>query len=184
MAVELSVFRWHTIWPKLTTGKLNFWKKKLSPAAGATAKAAGGIRAQFVTKENIEMSMLSEELFKSFKEDTGYDALFDQVGYLFLIKDDKDAEVFKESFELQKSLGLNIEILSPDEIAKVAPHVALDGVQFGTFCPDDGLGDPHEFLSGYDHAARKLGVEIEYDAEVTGFEKSGGKIKTVSDQTG
>jgi len=160
---------------KADYGNIVLVEKEPLLGSGATAKAAGGIRAQFVTKENIQMSMLSEELFKKFKDDTGYDALFDQVGYLFLIKEDKDVENFKKSYELQKSLGLNVEILKPEEIGRYAPHVSLDGVQFGTFCKDDGLGDPHEFLSGYDHAARKLGVKIEFDAEVT-------NINTVSDK--
>jgi sarcosine oxidase subunit beta len=164
---------------KANYGNIVLVEKEPLMGSGATAKAAGGIRAQFVTKENIQMSMLSEELFKSFKDDTGYDALFDQVGYLFLVKDDKDVDGFKKSYELQKSLGLNIEILKPEEIGKYAPHVSLDGVQFGTFCKDDGLGDPHEFLSGYDHAARKLGVKIELDAEVTDIEINSGEVKTI-----
>jgi sarcosine oxidase subunit beta len=164
---------------KANYGNIVLVEKEPLMGSGATAKAAGGIRAQFATKENIQMSMLSEELFKGFKDDTGYDALFDQVGYLFLVKDDKDVDGFKQSYELQKSLGLNIEILKPEEIGKYAPHVSLDGVQFGTFCKDDGLGDPHEFLSGYDHAARGLGVKFEFDAEVTGIETVSGEIKTV-----
>ena len=34
--------------------------------AGSTSKAAGGIRAQFSSKVNIEMSMFSEEVFERF----------------------------------------------------------------------------------------------------------------------
>lgn len=164
---------------KAEYGKIVLVEKEPLLGSGATSKAAGGIRAQFVTKENIQMSMLSEKLFKSFKDDTGYDALFDQVGYLFLVKDDKDVEDFKKSYELQRSLGLNVEILKPEEIGKYAPHVSLDGVQFGTFCKEDGLGDPHEFLSGYDHAARHLGVKIEFEAEVTGIETVSDKVTSV-----
>ena len=72
---------------KSNYGHVMLVEKESLFGTGATAKAAGGIRAQFSTKENIEMSMLSEKLFCSFKEDTGYDALFDQVGYMFLIKE-------------------------------------------------------------------------------------------------
>lgn len=160
-------------------GNIVLVEKEALLGTGATAKAAGGIRAQFVTEDNIRMSMLSEKLFNSFKEDTGSDALFDQVGYLFLVKDEADAGTFKKSVELQKSCGLDVRILTPDEISQVAPHVSLDGVLFGTFCPDDGLGDPHEFLSGYDHAARALGLEIAYEAEVTAINTASGKIHEI-----
>ncbi len=135
--------------------------------AGATSKAAGGIRAQFNTKVNIQMSMLSEDLFERFKDDTGYDALFDQVGYMFLVSEEKDSEVYKKAWELQKSLGLPVEMLKADEVSQYAPHVRTDDIIFATFCKKDGLGDPHEFLSGYDHACREMGVTIITEAEVT-----------------
>lgn len=169
---------------KAKYGDIVLVEKEPFLGAGATSKAAGGIRAQFMTKDNIQMSMLSEKLFTTFKEDTGSDALFDQVGYLFMVKDDKDAVEFKKAFELQRSLGLKVQMLKPEDIPQYAPHVALDGVQFGTFCNDDGLGDPHEFLSGYDHAARHMGVGIELEAAVTGIDVQNGKISAVKTAKG
>ncbi len=156
------------------------------PFLGAisTAKAAGGIRAQFNTKVNVEMSMLSERMFERFQEDTGYEAMFDQVGYLFLVSDDKDAVDFKKAYELQKSVGLNVQILQPSEIPQFAPHVRLDDIKFGTFCHDDGLGDPHQFLSGYEHAVRPMGVELAVETEVTGIDVAGGAITNVRTNKG
>ena len=169
---------------KINYGHIILVEKEPLFGTGATAKAAGGIRAQFATKENIEMSMLSEKLFRQFKEDTGHDALFDQVGYMFLVKNDKDAEVFQKSYELQKSLGLNVLKLKPEEIAQYAPHVSVENVQFATFCHDDGLGDPHEFLSGYDKAARASGLEVAFETEVIGIEQISGKITKVKTSQG
>ena len=152
--------------------------------AGATSKAAGGIRAQFNTRVNVEMSMLSEKLFEQFNDDTGYDALFDQVGYMFLVSDEKDAETYRKAYELQKSLGLPVEMLQAGDVSEYAPHVRTDDVIFATFCRKDGLGDPHEFLSGYDHACRKMGVEINAESEVTGITVDGGKVKSVKTSKG
>ena len=161
-------------------GQVTLLEKEPLPGAGATSKAAGGIRAQFSSKINVQMSMLSERMFERFKEDTGHDALFDQVGYMFVLEEDKDVEAFTKAYELQKSLGLDAVLLQPDEIAQYAPHISLDGIKLATFCQDDGLGDPHEFLSGYEQASRKMGVEIVYDAEVTGISSADGKITSVT----
>ena len=128
--------------------------------------------------------MLSEKLFTTFKEDTGHDAFFDQVGYMFLVKNDKDASTFLKSYELQKSLGLNVVKLKPEEIGQYAPHVSTENVQFATFCHDDGLGDPHEFLSGYDKAARAAGLEVAFETEVIGIEQVSGKITKVKTNQG
>ncbi len=165
-------------------GQVVLVEKEPFTGAGSTTKAAGGIRAQFATKSNIEMSMLSEKMFANFKEETGSDALFDQVGYLFLLSDDADVKTFTKHYELQKSLGLNVQLLKPSEIPQYAPHVRLDDIQLGTFCKDDGLGDPSEFLRGYESAIRKMGVDVELECNVTGFGKSGDKITSVRTSKG
>ena len=152
--------------------------------AGSTSKAAGGIRAQFSTKANIEMSMLSEKLFCQFKDDTGSDALYDQVGYLFAISDDADVATYTKQYELQRSLGLNVQLLKPEEIPTYAPHIRIDDIKLATFCHDDGLGDPSEFLRGYERADRDMGVDIEMECEITGLKKNGEKISDVRTSKG
>jgi len=160
-------------------GKIVLLERDSLTGTGSTSKAAGGIRAQFSNRVNIKMSMLSEKLFCQFKEDTGQEALFDQVGYMFLLSRPEDVESFYLSVELQRSLGLKVDILKADDIARLAPHVRLDDIHSATFCADDGLADPHEFLSGYEKAARNLGVEIELETEVTGLTRTGDRITEV-----
>jgi sarcosine oxidase subunit beta len=128
---------------------------------------------------NIEMSMLAEKVMANFKEETGFEALFDRVGYLFLITDEEDAVDFRRHFELQKKLGLKVQMLKPEEIRERFPIVRSDDVIFGTFCHDDGLGDPYEFLRGYEQGARRLGVEIVFDAEVMGISVNDDEIKAI-----
>jgi len=165
-------------------GQVVLLEKETLLGTGATCKAAGGIRAQFSDKTNIQMSMLSEEIFARFKDETGHEALFDQVGYMFCLKDDADIERFTKSYELQKSVGLNVSMLKPDEIPQHAPHIALDGIRQATFCPTDGLGDPAEFLTGYEKAGRELGVKIMIETELNGINVEGGKITGVKTSRG
>jgi sarcosine oxidase subunit beta len=164
---------------KAKYGRIVLLEKESLTGTASTSKAAGGIRAQFANKGNIRMSMLSEKLFCQFEDDTGSEALFDQVGYMFLLSRDEDIESFGQSVELQRSLGLNVEMLKPDDIPQYAPHVRLDDIKVATFCKDDGLADPHEFLSGYEKAARKLGVEIALETEVTNLTVEAGKVTEV-----
>jgi sarcosine oxidase subunit beta len=165
-------------------GQIVIIEKEPFLGAGSTSKAAGGIRAQFSTKANIQMSMLSEKLFCQFKEDTGSEALYDQVGYLFAISSDSDIAPYTRQYELQRSLGLNVKLLKPEEIHTYAPHIRVDDIKLATFCHDDGLGDPSEFLRGYERADREMGVAIEMECEVIGIEKSGDKISNVRTSKG
>jgi len=78
-------------------GRIILLEKESLTGTQSTSKAAGGVRAQFASKVNVEMSMLSEKLFCRFKDDTGFDALYDRVGYMFLLADESDIETFQQS---------------------------------------------------------------------------------------
>src|SRR5246127_771044 len=51
---------------------------------GSTGKSMGGVRAQFATPVNIQMSMYSIPFYASFDERLGHPAGYRPQGYLFL----------------------------------------------------------------------------------------------------
>src|SRR5216683_4779104 len=56
--------------------------------AGSTSKAAGGIRVQFATRVEIELSLRAIAFFKRFEDEMGVPCDFHQEGYLFVITDE------------------------------------------------------------------------------------------------
>src|SRR5215467_8290456 len=81
--------------------------------AGTTSKAAGGIRGQFPTETEIRFSLESIRVFERFEEEFGVDPGYRKIGYLFLIADAKDLEGFETRVALQRSLGVDVRIVSP-----------------------------------------------------------------------
>jgi sarcosine oxidase subunit beta len=159
-------------------------EKEMFLGAGSTGKCAGGIRAQFSSEINIRLSLLSEDLFERFSEDTGEEGIFDQVGYLFLVTNDDDVKTFQKLMELQQNVGAPVEWLTREDISDLCPKVRMDDVIGGTFCKKDGIGDPHVFTQGYISAARKLGVEIMEETPLTGIELNSGKVTSVETSKG
>jgi glycine/D-amino acid oxidase-like deaminating enzyme len=159
-------------------------EKEMFLGAGATAKCAGGIRAQFSSEINVKLSLLSEDLLERFSEDTDEDGIFDQVGYLFLVTNEDDEVAFKDLMEMQIKAGAPVEWLTPDEISDLCPNVRMDDVLGGTFCRKDGIGDPHVFTQGYVSAARRLGVDILEETEATGIKMEGGRVISVETSKG
>jgi sarcosine oxidase subunit beta len=154
-------------------------EREIFLGVGSTGKCAGGIRAQFSSEINIRLSLLSEDLFERFSEDTGEEGIFDQVGYLFLVTRDDDVKTFQKLMELQQSVGAPVEWLTREDIPDLCPNVRIDDVIGGTFCKKDGIGDPHVFTQGYVSAARRLGVEIVEECNATGIQLNGGRIAAV-----
>ncbi|MCK4856430.1 MAG: FAD-binding oxidoreductase [candidate division Zixibacteria bacterium] len=150
----------------------------------ATAKCAGGIRAQFSSEINVRMSMLSEDKFESFAEEMGVEVQFDQVGYLFLLTSEKEVTGFEKQFEMWRRLGHPTEWLSPHDITKLAPALATDDILAGTFSRRDGIGDPHQFTQGYVTASRRLGVKYLLETEAVGIEVESEKIIGVKTDRG
>ncbi len=152
--------------------------------SGSTEKCPGGIRQQFATEANILLSMESVRFFENFEEETGYAADFHQHGYLILATSEAELAAFRDNVELQRRLGLEVDLLSPGEVGELVPGLNLDDVIGASFCAADGYADPYSVVSGFTSAAGKLGVKIHEETEVTGIKLAKGRVKGVQTTRG
>jgi glycine/D-amino acid oxidase-like deaminating enzyme len=157
-------------------GKITIIEKEPVTGAGATGKNAGGIRAQFSSPENIIFSLRSIEAFESFEEETGSALAFNQCGYLFLQSTPEQVKRFEKQAVLQRSLGVDTQFLTPEEILKLAPALKVDDLIRGSFYDRDGIADPGDVAMGYYNAVKRQGVEVLTETTVTGLELSGEAI--------
>jgi len=152
---------------------------------GSTGKSMGGVRAQFSTPVNIQMSKYSIDFFSKFDDVVGHPADYRAHGYLFCATNEKHLAYLKANRERQNALGVtNVEWVSPDDIVKMVPQLRVDDVLGGTFCPTDGFVDPHSVMMGFMLNAREKGVRLWLESEVTGIETEGGKIKGITTTRG
>jgi sarcosine oxidase subunit beta len=147
---------------------------------GSTGKSMGGVRAQFSTPVNIQMSLYSIDFFSRFDDVVGHPADYRPHGYLFVATEDRHLEYLKANRERQAALGLrNVELVSREEIEEMVPQLRTDDVIGGTFCPTDGFVDPHSVMMGFMLRARERGARLWLDTGVTGIEVEGGRVKGV-----
>jgi sarcosine oxidase subunit beta len=151
---------------------------------GATGKCAGGIRYQFSTAINIQLSQLSLPMLDRFEDEIGQAIDIQRCGYLFLLTNEADIAAFQRNVALQHSLGVTTEWLTADEVRRMVPQLAADDVLAATFHPQDGLCDPNGVVAGYINKARRLGVTCLTDEEVVGIETEDGKVKAVVTKNG
>ncbi len=151
---------------------------------GSTSRCAGGIRRLFTTPINIEFSLLSREIFDNFQEIFGVDPEFHPSGYLFLATTRGEFAGLKSSGLLQRSFGVDVEVLLPQEIIKRWPYLYIGDLSGGTFCGTDGYAGPYEILQGYVKKARANGVEIRENCEVIDILVRRGVIQGVKIKSG
>src|SRR6266542_1579744 len=73
---------------------------------GSTGKSMGGVRAQFSTPVNIQMSLYSIPFYGDFDERLGYPCGYRAQGYLFCATSDKHMAYLRTNHETQVRLGL------------------------------------------------------------------------------
>ncbi|MBI3914399.1 MAG: FAD-binding oxidoreductase [Chloroflexi bacterium] len=152
---------------------------------GSTRAAAGGVRYQFSTRVNIQLSLYSLPIIEHFQDHFGTSSGYHPIGYLFLLSDAREVAAFKRNLALQHSLGLNdICWLDRDEIARRAPRVNLDGIVGGTFGPRDGLADPNTITQAFAARAKALGARIETEIAVTGIRRENNRDAAVHTNRG
>lgn len=152
--------------------------------AGATAKAAGGIRAQFATATEIRFSLESIAVFERFSEEFGVDPGYRKIGYLFLVSDPADLRGFEARIALQRRLGVDVRVLTPAEARALVPALYVDDLLAAVWGPGDGVAGPAEVTGGFARRARELGARILEGVEVTGVRREGGRVVAVETDRG
>ncbi|GAA0205351.1 NAD(P)/FAD-dependent oxidoreductase [Halobaculum roseum] len=154
-----------------------------SLGAGSTDRALGGIRAQFSTRVNVELSVASIEVWDAFEERFGVDIDRRRTGYLFWTRDGDTADAFAEQVAMQREYGVESRTVSLEEAAELCPGLRPEEFVAGTYCPDDSFADPHLALQGYAGAAREAGVEIRTNTPVAGLDprESGVRVELADD---
>lgn len=128
--------------------------------SGATSKAAGGIRLQHTDPLNTRLAQRSLEEFGSFADFTGAEIGFKQVGYLFLIDNSDDLDLFTSAALMQRELGVPVEHLSPEAALDLVPQLDLTGLLAASYCPIEGYATPEAVVQGYAAAARRRGARL------------------------
>ena len=147
--------------------------------AGASGRNGGGVRMQWGTVSNIELSKRSIALMKSFARQMGINIWLRQGGYLFLAKSQRVAERLERGAALHNRHGVDTQLLTPDAAQQIVPQLQMKGVLMAAFNKDDGVIFPWPFLWGYAQSCARQGIKVETFTRVLGFEQSGGRVKKV-----
>lgn len=150
----------------------------------ATGKCAGGVRYQFDTAINIQLSLLSLPMLDRFEDELGQAIDRRRCGYLFILTREHDVAEFQRQVILQNQLGVPTRWLDGDAIRRRVPALHYPDALGGTWGPDDGLADPGGVVQGYIRGARRLGATCLGGVTVTGIDTAQGRVRAVKTDQG
>src|SRR5881296_3284885 len=152
--------------------------------SGSTALASGGIRHQYANRIGIELTRRSIVTYENFADEFGVDPQFRQHGYLILIATEAELATARRSVALQRSLGVDVELLDAAATRALCPYLNTDDLLGATYTPRDGYADPYLCATAIAARARDLGVTIKQQHEVHCFLRDGDSVRGVTTAAG
>jgi FAD-dependent oxidoreductase domain-containing protein 1 len=147
----------------------------LAGIRSSSERNAGGVRATWWQRVNIELCAATITFFRGHSVEVG----FRPLGYLWLYGPELWIGA-GEHVALQRRLGQEIEMLTPGDVAARWPEVdRLDGVAGATFSPLDGLVNANAVKELYRRRARDAGVGFLDRRLVIGVERDGARARGV-----
>jgi len=129
--------------------------------SGSTWHAAGGFHTLNGDTNMAALQGYTIRLYRELEELTGMSCGLHHVGGVTLAADRDRLDMLVAERAKHRYMGLETEIVTPEEIAKLSPITNVDGILGGLYDPLDGHLDPSGTTHAYAKAARMGGATIE-----------------------
>jgi sarcosine oxidase, subunit beta len=152
--------------------------------SGAAGRNTTIIRANYRTPEGAEFYKASLKLYEHLSADLDFNMLFSQQGHLTLAHSDRAMITMTERAEVNQLLGIDSRVIYPEQIARLCPEMDLSQdvtwpVMGALYHPPGGIIRHDAVVWGYARGADSRGAEIHPYTEVTGVERSNGRVTGV-----
>ncbi len=157
--------------------------------SGASARTTAIIRSNYLTPEGIPFFNESVKLYEGLAKELNFNLLFNQMGRLDLGHTDAAVYGLRMRTEFNRVLGVDSRMIGPQEIKKLVPAINLrQGKPFpilaALYHPPCGVIRHDAVVWGFARAASRLGAELHPFTEVTGIERSNGRVTGVETSKG
>ncbi|HKL70528.1 FAD-dependent oxidoreductase [Salibaculum sp.] len=139
--------------------------------SGSTWHAAGGFHTLNGDTNMAALQGYTIKLYRELEEMTGLSCGLHHVGGVTLADNRDRFDMLVAERAKHRYMGLETEIIGPEEISKRAPVTNTDGIIGGLYDPLDGHLDPSGTTHAYAKAARMGGAEIVLHTRVTALDQ-------------
>jgi dimethylglycine dehydrogenase len=128
--------------------------------SGSTWHAAGGFHTLNADTNMAALQGYTIELYRELEKISGQSCSLHHVGGLTLAATPERMDYLKSARAMHRHMGLDTELVTPEEIRKLSPITNTDGVLGALYDPLDGHLDPSGTTHAYAKAAQMQGAEI------------------------
>ena len=158
--------------------------------SGAAGRNTTILRSNYKTPEGARFYDASVKLYEGLSSELDFNLLFSQCGHLTLAHSDRAMFVMANRAEINRLNGIDSRLIYPVEIKKLAPAMQVDNpgavypIQGALYHPPGGVIRHDAVVWGLARGADKGGAEIHPYTEVTGIDRSNGRVTGVRTNRG
>jgi 4-methylaminobutanoate oxidase (formaldehyde-forming) len=127
---------------------------------GTTWHAAGLVGQLRATYNLTRLAQYTTNLYASLEQETGQATGFRQTGSIAIATNLARLEELKRGASMAKCFGLEVQTLTPSEIASLWPGVTVSDVVGGVYLPKDGRTNPIDTTQALAKGAKSRGARI------------------------
>ncbi|MDH3221737.1 MAG: FAD-dependent oxidoreductase [Gammaproteobacteria bacterium] len=128
--------------------------------SGSTWHAAGGFHTLNADTNMAALQGYTIRLYRELEEITGQSCSLHHVGGITLAESPERLDFLRSARAMHRHMGLDTELITPDEVRRLSPITNTDGVLGALYDPLDGHLDPSGTTHAYARAAQLQGAEI------------------------
>jgi sarcosine oxidase, subunit beta len=157
--------------------------------SGAAGRNTTILRSNYKTPEGARFYDASVKLYEGLSKELNFNLLFSQCGHLTLAHTDRAMFVMANRAEVNRINGIDSRLIGPDEVQRLAPamHVSDDAthpIMGALYHPPGGIIRHDAVVWGFARGADAGGAEIHPYTEVTGLQRSNGRVTAVETDRG
>ena len=141
--------------------------------AGSTWHAAGNVPTFSSSWSIMNMQRYSAELYRTLGDVVDYPMNYNVTGSIRLAHSAERMQEFERVVGMGRYQGMDLKILTPDQIKEVYPFVETHDLTGALYDPNDGDIDPAQLTQALAKGARALGARIERFCPATGVRRDG-----------
>jgi glycine/D-amino acid oxidase-like deaminating enzyme len=150
-----------------------------------TSPRAAGLSGQLRRSEVMtSLARRSVDKIVRFTDETGEPMEFYQPGSMNIARNAEIAAMLPKSVAWGKSLGLDIDLLSPEEAHERMPFLETTGVLAATHMRTDVYLEPAQIALGYARGAERLGAVLMPDTRVDAIVSESGLVSRLGTSRG
>ena len=149
--------------------------------SGSTWHAAGQVTHGLAHWALGKMNAYGVRLYRGLEAETGQSVSWHGCGSLRVAYFDGEVDFLRYTLSVGRGQGEPMELISPEEAARLHPFFNFEGVKAVLHTPEDGHVDPAGAAFGLAKGARDMGAEVRRFTRCTGVERRPGgewKVET------